>query len=132
MPKHKFIVEYTLPYEHIVRVGIEADSGQTALTRAQALFDAGEIWDDGPGLPLLYDDFEEDGKSGEGLSFTLHAEVDEWPERGCCVEDAIRQNFAMQAARLMVEAYQRGGEDGGSIDWADMDAVHGLALKAVR
>lgn len=54
-----FVVEYTLGYEHIVRVGVTARSEEQAIKKAQAAFDAGAIWDDTAEMQLLFDDYEE-------------------------------------------------------------------------
>ncbi len=55
----KYIVQYTLPYEHLVQVGIEAESQDVAIVKAQALFDQGDIWNDTAEVPLLVDDYVE-------------------------------------------------------------------------
>ena len=38
---------------------------------------------------------------------------------------------AIEAARLLVEAYRRGGERGGSTEWEDIDRAYEAALRAV-
>lgn len=73
----KFIVEYALDYVHTVRVGVDAESAQTAGEHARNAFDAGTLWDDTPAMPLLFDDFEEIDH-GRVLSFEAEA-VDVWP-----------------------------------------------------
>ncbi|HIE54997.1 MAG TPA: hypothetical protein EYP90_07445, partial [Chromatiaceae bacterium] len=69
----KYVVQYTLPYEHRVMVGIEAESREAAIARAEALFDEGEIWQDSAEVPLLFDDYEETGDSP--LIFTVEQEL---------------------------------------------------------
>jgi len=127
----KYVIQYTLPYEHRVMVGIEAASRDEAIARANELFDQGDIWDDTPEVPLLFDDFEKQGDDGVPLEFTVEDEVsDDWPEPNASVKAIRRRDAAFQAARLLVEAYRRGEERGGSIDWDDLDQAYQAALKA--
>ena len=129
----KFIVSYTLPYVHRVMVGIEAASEEAALTKAQALFDEGSLWDDTPRLPLLLDDFEEDGDSGQALQFMIEetlAEGEDYPPPDASVRAIRRGNAARRAAELLVAAYRR-GEATGSVAWEDLDLAYQTALLAV-
>ena len=129
----KFIVSYTLPYVHQVMVGIEAASEEAALNKAQAFFDEGSIWDDTPQLPLLLDDFEEQGDSGDALEFTIEqtlAEGEDYPAPDASVVAFRRGNAARRAAELLVAAYRR-GEASGSVDWEDLNLAYETALLAV-
>ncbi len=132
----KFIVEYTLPYEHRVQVGICAHDPDTAVADAEKLFDAGDIWDDTPDVPLLFDDYEEDGNAGVSLQFTVVAEVDNWPTADGSVQQIRRNNAALNAARLLVDAYQQGlglrDKKGGHVDWDKLDLAYHEALKSIQ
>ncbi len=129
----KIIVSYTLPYVHRVMVGIEAASEESALTKAQAFFDEGSIWDDTQRLPLLLDDFEEQGDSGDVLEFTIEqtlGEGEDYPPPDASVRAIRRGNAARRAAELLVAAYRR-GEATGSVDWEDLNLAYETALLAV-
>lgn len=60
----RHIIQYTLPYEHKTMVGIEAESREAVIAKAGELFDQGDISQDSAEVPLLYDDFEEQGDAG--------------------------------------------------------------------
>lgn len=127
----KYVIQYTLLYAHRVMVGITAESREAAIARAETLFDQGEIWDDTAEVPLLFDDFEESADAGVPLAFTVEAEVSgDWPEPDASVKEVRRRNAAMQAVRLLMEAYRRGEERDGSIDWNDLDQAYKAALDA--
>lgn len=71
-----FMVGYSLDHTHRVVVGIRAASADAACAIARAAFDAGTLWDDTPGMPLLYDDYEE--LDGQVLAFDATS-VPTWP-----------------------------------------------------
>ena len=128
----KFIVSYALPYEHRVMVGIEAESEEEALEKAQAEFDEGTLWADTETMPLLLDEYEE--VEGGFLDFGIEQALPEggvYPPPDASVLSIRQDNAARQAAALLVAAYEAGEDDGGSIAWEDLDEAYAAALKAV-
>lgn len=104
----KFVIEYELPYTHIVRVGIQAENEVAAIEVAQRRFDDGTLWDNAPQTPLLYDDFEE--TDGSSLEFRVVAECDEWPEPDSSVKAIHEDAAAKRACERLIEAFDCSGE----------------------
>ena len=100
-----YVVEYQLPYVHFVQVGVRAESSEAAIKAASIAFDAGTIWDNTPTMPLLTDLYEEVGNAGEPLKFEAE-QVEEWPQPDSTVRQIERENAAMEACRLLLQAYE--------------------------
>ncbi|EQD48460.1 hypothetical protein B1B_12035 [mine drainage metagenome] len=96
----KYVVEYELPYTHIVRVGIEAKSAAGAIKKAQRLFDKAQLWDDTQEVPVLMDQFEENGDAGVPVEFTA-TEVDTYHE----VDASVKALRSERACKAFVRAF---------------------------
>jgi hypothetical protein len=115
----EYVVEYQLPYVHFVQVGVMAESSEAAIKAAQAAFDLGTIWDNTPTMPLLTDLYDETSNSTEPfqpLKFEAE-EVEEWPQPDPTVRQIERENAAMEACRLLYQAYEH--QDSGDATLAD-------------
>lgn len=94
-----FVVEYSIPYEHIVQVGVIAHNADHAVMIATNAFDGGTIWDD-EDLPLLSDTYEEQG--GRALSFTA-VQVENFPRPDVSIEIDRRHRHSLQMLELLNE-----------------------------
>jgi len=123
-----FVVSYEIDYVHRVSVGITADSPEAAQQIAEQAFNDATIWDDTANVPLLSDEYLESGD--ESLAWECVA-VEQWPEPDHSVRQLKKEQAAMQVCRGLVEAYQQGETNGGSIDWENLDQLIPLALQAL-
>ncbi|WGS85140.1 hypothetical protein [Methylomonas sp. UP202] len=123
-----FVVSYEIDYVHRVSVGITADSPEMAQQFAEQAFNDATIWDDTAAMPLLSDEYHE--AEGESLVWECVA-VAELPEPDYSVRQLKKEQAAMQVCRGLVEAYQQGETNGGSIDWSDLDQLIPVALRAL-
>jgi hypothetical protein len=123
----KFEVTYSLPYRHYVTIGVSARNLATGIRKVSAAFDDASLWEDKPAMPILDDDFVEEGDPGEALNFEGR-EVDAFIPRSTVLK-LRREQMARRACETLVAAYQRGA-DSGSVAWEDINAAHALALQA--
>ncbi|MBN2700938.1 MAG: hypothetical protein JXR29_05760 [Methylothermaceae bacterium] len=98
--KRRYAVTYTLPYTHRVVVGVEAENREEAIGKAEQAFDAGEIWDDTPEMPLLFDDFEEDDGPLEWEAESLTGTG--FPNKDASVRYLRVRELGVEALRLLV------------------------------
>ena len=93
-----FIVEHTDPHDHVVRIGVEAETAEAAAVMAQEAFDTGELWDRDSRVTLLMDDFQRpDGAvaRNKGLKVTEVHQI--WE-----IDGSVRVMHAQQASMRVV------------------------------
>ena len=107
-----YIVEYKLPFTHLVRVGIQAADEAAAIELARDAFDLGTIWDNTPDMPLLYDDFEEGDSSPLDEHVEFYAEECKvWPVPEACVKTIVSNAAARRACEWLIHAHESTGTD---------------------
>ena len=123
-----FVVSYEIDYVHRVSVGINAESPEAAQQIVEQAFNDGTIWDDTAAMPLLSDEYHE--VEDESLVWESVA-VEQLPEPDYSVRQLKQEQAAMRVCRGLIEAYQQGEANGGSIDWENLDQLIPVALQAL-
>jgi hypothetical protein len=126
--KKKFVVSYEIDYVHRVSVGVEAKDQAEAQHIAEQAFNEAVIWDDTEAMHLLSDDYLESGDESMVWECEL---VEKFPEPDHSVRKLQREQVAMQICRGLIEASQRSGKSGRSVDWEELEQLIPLALKAL-
>ncbi|THD11384.1 hypothetical protein [Metallibacterium scheffleri] len=121
----KFVVSYELPYVHHVRVGIEAEDAERARAAAEDLFNSADLWNDTPDMPLLMDEYEEDGDAGTVLEFEA-VHVEEWPD----IDGSVKEIHRHGSADAFVAAFLEWEHNGAPVD--ELDSLVALAKLAKR
>lgn len=98
-----------------------------------ALRTIAQMWD-GETVPRAetYHDTESAYNNGHDVASYEAAKLAREALAEASVLSLSQDTAALQACRLLVEAYRRGEESGGSIEWEDLDEAHHAALAALR
>lgn len=125
--KKKFEVSYSLPYRHYVTIGVEANDAASAVEKVQAAFDDATLWDDLPHMPILDDEYVEDGDAGEALGFDCE-EVKALVVRPSMLYERCSRAAQLACAALIDAFAHRARSD--PVTWCDIEAAYALALQA--
>lgn len=126
------IVEYELGYTHRVQVAVPSVSDEDAIAIAEEAFDNATIWDDTPGMPLLYDDFEEveDNTLDFKVVNTVPSLMD-LPPKDASAKAQRQSKYARMACSLLLQACEKAKESGkDSISLGDLAAACDAASSA--
>lgn len=128
----KFIVEYELPYTHVVGVGIEAPTAEAACEKAEHLFNNGSLLDNTKDCPVLSDAYLEDGDAGVPIEFRA-TPVEEYPAPDASVQEAQGHAAAIEALKVLCQGYKAGEESyNGEMAWEDLNQAYEQADTALR
>lgn len=114
-----FEVEYRLPYDHLVVVGVKATSSTAAVTKVVTALNEGNIWDNTPDMPLLVDDY---GETSAVLGFKVK-EVSAF-KADSSVQEKVLEGHASNAIALLRKV------QAGTLEDSDHREIHEL-LEAV-
>ncbi len=104
----KHIVEYTLPYDHVVQFGVKANTVELAAEIAEELFDTGDLYNN-PEVPILLDDYGEKNKITPVPEFKVVKSLPDsaqWPEPDSSVIKEVDREKAIKVAYMLVQARQ--------------------------
>ncbi|AWP23478.1 hypothetical protein C4901_09150 [Acidiferrobacter sp. SPIII_3] len=88
------------------------------------------LWDDG-GEAVLWEQFGLTQPVGQATP--SHIVIRPNTDEGQAVSNRLlAAQHALRACQLLVDAYTQGAEDGGSVDWSDVDEAHEAAQEALR
>ncbi|MDA8120234.1 MAG: hypothetical protein M0Z85_09415 [Gammaproteobacteria bacterium] len=126
----KFVVEYELPYTHVVSVGIEAPTAEAACKKAEDLFNNGSLLDNTKDCPVLSDEYLEDGDAGVPIEFRV-TPVEAYPSPDALVQKDQGYAAAIAALKVLCQAY-KAGEKTSEVAWEDLNQAYEEADTALR
>lgn len=118
----------------VTHADTSAETQTDALARYSiALRTIAQMWDgETVPKPETYHDTESAYNNGHDVASYEAAKLAREAIADASVPSVVQESAAMQACRLLVEAYRRGEQSGGSIEWEDLDEAHEAALGALR